>query len=62
MNIPLNTVNELNRNAQVALQAAEEAVARAKKALINAQQNAFLTEALYQEALLEYTVAKLATK
>lgn len=62
MNIPLNTVNELNRNAQVALQAAEEAVARAKKALINAQQNASLTEALYQEALLEYTVAKLATK
>jgi hypothetical protein len=62
MNIPLNTINELNRNAQVALQAAEEALARAKKALITAQQQASLTEALYQEALLEYTVAKLANK
>ena len=62
MNIPLNTVNELNRNAQVAVQAAEEALARAKKALITAQQQASLTEALYEDALLEYTVAKLANK
>ena len=62
MNIPLNTVNELNRNAQVAVQAAEEALARAKKALITAQQQASLTEALYEDALLEYTVATLANK